>query len=358
MSKNNKKTVNKILIILLILVIIVLGVLLALKFYKSKEGQTVNSEINDTNVVDDTIVAQLEPEKKVQIYSGDARPIAVMIDNVGDARPQAGLNDAYVVYEIIVEGGYTRMMAIFKGQDLEQIGPVRSARHYFLDYALENDALYTHFGWSPEAQSDIKKLNVNNINGLIASSSQFWRVKDKAAPHNAVTSTEKILEIANKNGYRTTSNKESVLNYVTDEVTLNEKEDAIIANDVNIPFSTSCKVELKYNEETKKYEKYADGKLQKDWKTGDIISCKNIIITFARNYTLNDGENKGRQELVNVGNLEGYYITNGNAIKITCEKSSRSAKTIYKDLSGNEIDVNDGNTFIEICPIDCEVSLN
>ena len=80
-----------------------------------------------------------------------------------------------------------------------------------------------------------------------------------------------------------------------------------------------------------------------------------LIITFARNATLNDGDNKDRQTLYNVGTLDGYYITNGKAIKITCEKSSRSAQTVYKDLDGNEIKVNDGNTYIQICPIDAKV---
>ena len=66
---------------------------------------------------------------------------------------------------------------------------------------------------------------------------------------------------------------------------------------------------------------------------------------------LNDGENKDRQNLYNVGTLDGYYITNGKAIKIKCYKASRTAQTVYKDLNGNEIEVNDGNTFIQIVPI-------
>ena len=68
-----------------------------------------------------------------------------------------------------------------------------------------------------------------------------------------------------------------------------------------------------------------------------------------------DGENKGRQTLDNVKALSGYYITNGKAIEITAEKSSRASQTVYKDLEGNEIEVNDGNTFIQICPIDSKV---
>ena len=72
-----------------------------------------------------------------------------MIDNHLDALPQAGLNKAYIVYEMIVEGGETRLMALFKDRDLEKIGPIRSSRHYFLDYALENDAIYVHFRLEP-----------------------------------------------------------------------------------------------------------------------------------------------------------------------------------------------------------------
>ena len=88
-----------------------------------------------------------------------------MIDtNIGDAK-HAGLQDSYVNYEIIVEGGLTRIMALFKDKEVGIVGPVRSARNYFLDYALEHDAVYAHFGWSPNAEADIKELQVQNING-------------------------------------------------------------------------------------------------------------------------------------------------------------------------------------------------
>ena len=353
MKNNSAKAGVKILIAILIILIIVLGVLLAIKFNKNKK----TDEVNSTDVVQEE--KQEEPkEEPITIYSGNDRPIAVMIDNVGSARPQAGLNDAYVVYEIIVEGGYSRMMAIFKGQDLEKVGPVRSARHYFLDYALENDAIYTHFGWSPQAQSDINTLDVDNVNGLTASSKYFWRVKDKAAPHNAVTSIANIKELAQDQGYRTTSDVKSVLNYVSvsKEETL-DREDSIAATSINIPYSRVYGVAYEYDEETKTYQRYADKELQKDWDTKEVVTTKNIIITFAKNSVLDDGENKDRQELDNIGDLEGYYITNGRAIKIICSKTSRTAKTVYKDLNGNVINVNDGNTFIQICPIDAEVTI-
>lgn len=340
----------KFLIIVLVLLVIVAGVLLAMKI--------VNDMSNDETISDGIISLgtdtgkKKEEEKKINVYNGVDRPIAVMIDNHKGAWPQAGINEAYVVYEIIVEGGETRLMPIFKGKDLDKIGPVRSSRHYYLDYAMENDAIYVHFGWSPQAESDISKYKVNNINGIIQSSTDFWRVKDKKAPHNAVTNTKKILEMATSKGYRTTSSAKSVLNYKKDEVNL---EEGIIANEVTIPYSYLHEVSYKYNTETKKYERYARGTKQTDWETKEVIATKNIIITFAENYTLTDRENKGRQGLKNIGDKKGYYITNGKAIEIVCSKPSRTEKTVYKDLLGNEINVNDGNTFIQICPIDANV---
>ena len=342
----------KILVIALVCLIVIAGILLGIKFVMdSKKIQ--QGEMSNTQIIDD-IPEVPNKSKTVKIYAGVDRPIAVMIDNHKSAWPQAGINEAYMVYEIIVEGGETRLMALFKGQNLEKIGPIRSSRHYFLDYALENDAIYVHYGWSPQAQSDISSLKVNNINGISESSKDFWRVKDKSAPHNAVTSTQNILNMAKRKGYRTTSSDTSVLKYTTEDVILENGQDAY---KVTIPYSTSNDVMYNYNQTTKRYERYAKNKQQTEWDTNEIISTKNIIITFVANYTLDDPENKGRQGIKNIGTSEGYYITNGKAIKITCTKNSRTGKTIYKDLEGNEIKVNDGNTFVQICPIDAQVKI-
>ncbi|MBQ2937709.1 MAG: DUF3048 domain-containing protein [Clostridia bacterium] len=344
---------TKILIIVLIILILVAGGIMAYKITKDKQDETIevsenqNEEILTANV-------QEEKEKEIQIFKGNDRPIAVMIDNHNQAWPQAGLNQAYLVYEIIVEGGETRLMALFKGTTVDKIGPVRSSRHYFLDYAMENDAIYAHFGWSPQAQSDISKYKINNINGITESESTFWRVKDKYSPHNAVTSTEALLKVAESKGYKTTSSKESVLNYVTDDVKL---EDGQSATSITIPHSTLQTVKYEYDEQNQVYKRYARKKAQTDWETGDSITTKNIIITFCDNYTLNDSENKGRQGLKNIGTFNGYYITNGKAIKIKCIKEARNLQTRYEDLEGNEIDVNDGNTWINICPNNAEVEI-
>lgn len=336
----------KALIIILVILIIAAGGTLAYKISKDKENKNTETEVSK--------VEEQKKEKEVQVFKGNERPIAVMIDNHSDAWPQAGLNKAYMVYEIVVEGGETRLMALFKGQDLDKIGPVRSARHYFIDYAMENDAIYVHFGQSPQAQSDIKKYSINDINGIAEDGTTFWRVKDKAAPHNAVTSTEKLIQSAKNKKFRTTSKEKSVLNYSAEEVNL---ENGISANEITIPHSDLQTVKYKYDEDSKKYVRYARGKEQTDWETKESVETKNIIITFCDNYTLSDVENKGRQGLKNIGTFDGYYITNGKAIKIKCTKNARDEKTVYKDLQGNEIKVNDGNTFVNICPTNAKVQI-
>ena len=337
----------KVLIAILVILIIVAGGVLAYKITQDKN----NTETILDEEKKETVAAE---EKTVQVFSGNDRPFAVMIDNHSDAWPQAGLNQAYMVYEIIVEGGETRLMALFKGVDLDKIGPVRSARHYFIDYAMENDAIYVHFGQSPQAQSDIKKYDIDDINGIAEDGTTFWRVKDKYAPHNAVTSTEKLLESAKSKNYRTTSTEGSVLNYVVDEVNL---EEGLVADKVTIPHSDLQTVTYEYDEENKVYVRYARGKEQTDWDTDEAITTKNIIITFCNNYTLTDSENKGRQGLKNIGTFDGYYITNGRAIQIQCIKNARDEKTIYQDMNGNVIQVNDGNTFVNICPTNADVEI-
>lgn len=351
-NRRTKGKHTKITIFVLILIILLAGGALAYKIIKDRENKPVVNTDSGENILTANV-----SEKKVKIFQGDDRPIAVMIDNHNLAWPQAGLNEAYLVYEIIVEGGETRLMALFKGANVDKIGPVRSSRHYFLDYAMENDAIYAHFGWSPMAESDIKKYSINNINGITESTSVFWRVKDKSSPHNAITSTEALLKSAKAKNYKTTSKKESVLNYQADEVKFKEAQGAQDAISVTIPHSTLQTVKYEYDETNQFYKRYARKKEQKDWDTGNSITTKNIIITFCDNYTLEDSENKGRQGLKNIGTFDGYYITNGKAIKIKCIKEARDKQTVYQDLQGNEIKVNDGNTWINICPTDAKVEI-
>ena len=264
-----------------------------------------------------------------------------------------GLQKAYLVYEIVTEGGITRFLALFKDANLEKIGPVRSVRHYFLDYALENDALFVHFGWSPQAQSDISTYGVENINGLTYDGTYFWR-ENISSPNNAYISTENIMDVSEKLDYRTTSNDYQLLNYKND-LDLTKDETYKSAKNVKINYNGTY-VKYEYDEEKQYYLRYNNSSRHIDLETEEQIHVKNIIVLKVKNETI-PNDSAGRQNLYNIGSGEGYFISNGQSIEITWNKDKRTSKTIYKNKKGEEINVNDGNTFIQLQPIDLSLTI-
>lgn len=303
----------------------------------------------------ETPIQQEETIDWIVDKNSTSRPYAVMINNHSKARPlQSGLQDAYIVYEMLVEGGITRMMALFKDANTTRIGSVRSARHTYLDYVLENDAYYCHFGWSNIAQEQIPKLGVNNINGL--TSGGYWRDKTLNVPteHTVFTSLEKLaVEVKNKN-YRTKTNKDLLLNYSEDELDLSSKDGAVKADNVAIKFSSSNKTSFEYDTVNKVYKRSVNGKANTDYVTKKQFTTKNLIITKIKNFTV---DSAGHQELKNIGEGTGYYVTNGYSVPIKWSKKSRSEQTVYTYLDGTEIVVNNGNTFIEIAPLSDSVTI-
>lgn len=341
-QKNNKK-VKVSVIVATISIILVIGVALLL-FLGSKKDSTL-PKITKKNSSTPTIESNL----KIVDLNSKTRPYAIMINNLGVARPlQSGLQDAMIIYEMIVEGGLTRYMAVFQDQNTERIGSIRSARHYFLDYALENDAIYVHHGNSPQAAADFKTLNIDRIS--VDASKTGWRDKslNVSTEHTLFTSIAKLNNgVGNK---RKTRNKDFLLNYSETPVDLSTKEGAIKANNIEITYSGSVKSSYEYDESAQNYKRSVNGKAHTDYVTKKQYTFKNIITYQVSNTSLNDGSGKDRQTLDNIGSGEGYYITNGYAVPITWSKSSRSSQTVYKYKDGTEIDVNDGNTFIQIQP--------
>lgn len=364
MKRERRKLSKKEIIITITIIIVgliiadILWIFVIDKQPKEKKVQNENNEL----IIE-------KPKKKLTVINEDSnqRPIAVMIDNnIGNGR-HAGLQESYINYEIIVEGGLTRIMAIFKDKNVSLIGPVRSSRHYFLDYALESDAIYAHYGWSTYAQNDISALGVNNINGLY-DAAPFWRDTTIAAPHNVFTTIEKIYDYASQKGYPTTTEDWKLLNYKAEEVNLNApvsttttinpetgqeeeipvaKEGLLTANAISIPYSYYQTRSYTYDAERKVYVRYMNDEPHIDKVTGEQLYFKNIIIEKVRNYQL---DSAGRQDLDTTGIGEGYYITNGYALPIYWTKNGRSDKTVYTYSDGSEIEINDGNTFVQIIP--------
>ncbi len=301
---------------------------------------------------DKSIVLQNKKELKIVDEGSNKRPIAVMIDNNTGYNTQAGLQDSYINYEILVEGGYTRIMALFKDKDVDLIGPVRSARHYFLDYSLESDAIYAHYGWSTYAENDIQTLGVDNINGLTALDA-YWRDNNIKAPHNVFTNIDTLYKYASKLKYSKKTSDWKLLDYSTDTINLSDiqidegESSAIEANQINLKYSNNQLTSYQYDADNEYYLRSMDGKAHLDKTTQQQLHYKNILIQTVENYSL---DSSGRQDLKTAGSGEGYYITNGYALPIVWEKSERTSKTSYKYLNGDSVKINDGNTFIQIIP--------
>lgn len=331
-------------LMILVLAIAMLGGVTGCKKDTASESVVeVEQTATPTPVVDPiTIEINNYLEKFV---NNNERPIAVMVDNDNkDARPQAGLDEAFLVYEMPVEGGSTRFMALFRGVDTEKIGPVRSSRHYFLDFAKENDVIYTHYGWSPKASADITNLSVNNINGITGSDSNiFWRErKFKGDWHSAYTSIQKIKARAEEKGYSAQTETKNGIKYADEYIFLPETN---VANEINLAYSGAYKTGYIFNSETGLYEKQINN-APHTMQNGNVLSFKNVIVEFITDTSLGDGSH--RREIITTGSGNGYYFTNGAYEEITWTKSSRTGPTTYKRMDGSELEINAGNTAVNI----------
>lgn len=316
-----------------------------------KEENIISDEKdNNTNKVDDLIQSPLSgiyaPKEKVL-----RRPVAVMYDNHPKARWQSGISQAEIVYEFLVEGNYTRYMALFLLNEPELIGPVRSARPYFITTLLEYDPVYVRCGGSEAAKADVRKLRIADIDALTSSSKVFWRYNKtgKKKPHNLYTSMDVIRKTQKERGYRLEGNYKA-FDFNKEDTDI----DGVQANIVKIEYYNNNNTKYIYDEENKIYKRYKDGKLHIDELDKTTVKAKNIIIQRANTKVI---DNEGRLSIELIGKGKGIYITNGKAKEIIWEKKTRESKTLYFDLSGNRIKLNLGNTWIQVVKPNTKVTI-
>lgn len=346
MARRGKKGKSVGVILLLLVILGVGGYFTWDMFFKGKDLEEIIDDIKD------------KPKLQIIDESSKSRPLAVVINNIGAARPyHSGLQDAYLTYEFIVEGGISRLIALYKDKDTTRVGSVRSARSYFIDYALENDAIFVHYGGSDGALADINSHGVDSLNGTYITSC-FYRDTslNVSSEHTAFTDLTKVKETAIEKGYKMTTDTKVPLNYSIEEINLNEFEEAFEAYEIDVNYSYGLTPGYLYDSENKVYNRYVNDVKQIDYTTGNQYNYKNIFVLKVENFAITN-DDKGRQELANVGEGEGYFITNGYARKIKWKKASRSAKTTYTYLDGSEVKVNDGNTFINIQPLGRDLTI-
>lgn len=285
---------------------------------------------------------------------GMNRPVAIMFENTSVVQPTYNSSKASMYVEIEAEGGITRIMEFFEDySDMDRIGNVRSTRPYFVYLANSYDALLLHCGGAIEAYTEIFDLGLANNLDINRECSQFaFRASDCKAPHNLFIDTEGIDKAIDYKGYDRTHDASYGGNFKFNEDDANEivpdGEDAAVV----VVYQSNPKPWFEYNEEDGLYYRYEFGSKQMDKVTGEQLAVKNIIIQETQIAAYYDEQNHDRVDVDIVGKGNGKYITNGKAIDITWSCSGNGEVTHYYDLSGNEIVLNQGKTWIDITDVD------
>ncbi|QFJ55593.1 DUF3048 domain-containing protein [Pseudobutyrivibrio xylanivorans] len=280
---------------------------------------------------------------------GRQRPVAVMIENTKAALPQYGIGNAGVIYECVVEGGITRMMAIFDDYTgLDQIGNVRSSRPYYVMYASEYDAIYMHAGGNPAAFELIDGGLVENLNALKLEGKKGSAAtyRTGTSEHTLYTNSQGIDIGLEKMGYDMSlpSNYEPHFKFAANG---NSLENGTDCQALQLYYYTNKPYWI-YNEDDGLYYRYEFNQKQVDAISGKQLTAKNIILQNVDWFTYAGSQYLGYYLSNNTGT--GKYITNGKMIDIVWSKDGDSSVTHYYDANtSEEIQLNVGTTWIQAC---------
>lgn len=279
------------------------------------------------------------------------RPFAVIINNIEYANQhQEGTSKIDVLYEALAEGGITRMLGVFQGADkIKRLGSVRSARHYFVSFASEWNAIFCHFGQTSYAISKIEELGVDNLSGLSAIGGVVYkRDYSVKAPHNVYTSGEKMMKGAKQLKYSTKFDEEKMakhFDFYEEDTELSSEDETSY---VYLPFSDYSVCYLKYDSESGEYKKFEYRTKHKDHKNDKQLSFKNVIVQLVKETNI---DRNGYQHLyLHRRKGKGYYITNGKRIGIEWRKNEEKGTMCYYDTDGNVLNINPGKTYIAAYP--------
>lgn len=271
-----------------------------------------------------------------------ARPLAVMINNAPAARPQSGLSQADIVYEVLAEGGITRLIGIFQSRGTnEKIGPIRSIRPYLIDIGESYGGVLVHAGGSNDAYAILQKQHKEDLDEIGNAGAYFWRDKSRKAPHNLYSDADTLRKGADKRGYKKEADIPAYAFRAEED--LPEGEDA---SGAEVTFLLkSYKVEYRYDEASKLYKRSINGKPHIDLNTGEQLAAANVIILGASHKTLDD---VGRLAVDTVSGGEAVLLQRGKVLQGRWARAKGDAIRFFKD--GKEVPLYPGTTYFNIVP--------
>ncbi|MCI9331397.1 MAG: DUF3048 domain-containing protein [Oscillibacter sp.] len=276
------------------------------------------------------------------------RPIAVTINNLKAAQPQLGISQADIIYEVPVEGGITRMLALYQTvEGIGTLGSVRSARPYFVELALGHDAVYVHAGGSQEAYSNLSNWRVDHMDGVRGGDDAqiFWRDPDRKRnngyEHSLVTSGEKILEYLSKGKIRLEHSESwNSLQAFTENGT---PESGETAEHIKVRFSGYKTGTFDYDAGTGKYLVGQYGEEHVDGGNGNQVSATNVLVLKTSTVVL---DNVGRLRVRTTGEGEGLFFCGGKTVPIRWSRKDRDSAFVYTLEGGQTLALGQGSSYV------------
>ena len=313
--------------ILLLIVIAVIMIFLL----KDQEKSSIESNLD-------------APAKQQKVYSpltgmettkerAEAPILAAMIENSPEARPQSGLKDAGVIFEAVAEGGVTRFIALYQEAQPSLIGPIRSVRPHYLEWATVFDPAVAHVGGSPAALDMIQSGAFGVDLDQFSNGSSYWRTNDRYAPHNVYTNYEKMSELM------------SAKNKKNSHFVSWKRQDGKIAADSDLnatsidlsPSTSQYAVHYNFDKASNTYKRYEAGQIHNDREQGQI-SPNVVIAIYAEQYS--------EAEVATMGGQKAYIFQNGKVIQGDWRRNSIADMMHFTDEDGKEIKLNRGQIWI------------
>jgi DUF3048 family protein len=265
---------------------------------------------------------------------------AVMVENSTDARPQSGLSQAMVVFEAVAEGGVTRFMALYQDTSPDNVGPIRSARPYYIQWALGFDAGYAHVGGSPDGLADIKSWGVRDLDEF-ANGSYYHRITTREAPHNVYTAISTLNQLEDKKGYTSSTftgfprKKEAPAKQPT-------------AATINLTLSGSIyNAQYSYVAASNSYNRSEGGAAQIDANNNQQISPKVVIaMVVPESQGALDASGAYYSDYNVIGSGQAYVFQDGTVTTGTWTKTDNTSQITFADATGKTIPLNPGQTWL------------
>lgn len=262
---------------------------------------------------------------------------AVMIENSLDARPQAGLNQAGVVFEAIAEGGITRFLTLFQDEEPDYVGPVRSVRPYYVQWLMGFDAAVAHVGGSADALALIRSAGAKDLDQF-TNSAPYWRVSSRYAPHNMYTSIPRLKELEAKKGFA----KSTYSGFARKTKETPASTPTAKTIDFNIS-GALYNAHYDYDTETNTYKRSVGGKPHTDERSGAQLAPK-VVVGLA----IPQGRNGIYTTYQTIGSGQAYVFQDGTVTIGTWHKDSNNSNFVFKNADGTKLELNPGQTWLTI----------